>query len=446
VSEGNKNFVAVIGAGPAGLFGARELANQGVQVVLFNRDIKPGGLAEYGIYPDKHIMKDGLRKQFRQVLENENIAYYGNVKIEAKGDLTLDDLRALGFQAILVTAGAQGTKWLGLPGEDLKGVYHAKDIVYSYNKLPPFSLERFRFGPRCAIIGAGNVMVDITRFLIRVVNVKEIISVVRRGPGEVNFTKEEMKHVIGNLDLAAFEDEMGRVLPMLQAANQDPEIGRHKVLDALAKADLKFGNTRFRFEFLTSPVQMLGENGFLTQLEVEDNILVSKDGELKSRGTGHKRTLDVETVIFAIGDKVDESFGLPVASNEFIKNPVPRFPVDNLSYEAFDPKTNSLIQDVFVGGWSRQASEGLVGIARKDGINAAKAVEQYLQTIQPIMSNLEKFEEKMKSLPGPVITNEEIKKLEAVEEAEAQKRGMEEFKFSSNEDMLQAIGLAEATV
>jgi ferredoxin--NADP+ reductase len=154
----------------------------------------------------------------------------------------------------------------------------------------------------------------------------------------------------------------------------------------------------------------------------------------------------VETVIFAIGDKVDESFGLPVASNEFIKNPVPRFPVDNLSYEAFDPKTNSLIQDVFVGGWSRQASEGLVGIARKDGINAAKAVEQYLQTIQPIMSNLEKFEEKMKSLPGPVITNEEIKKLEAVEEAEAQKRGMEEFKFSSNEDMLQAIGLAEATV
>jgi len=446
VSEGNKNFVAVIGAGPAGLFGARELANQGVQVVLFNRDIKPGGLAEYGIYPDKHTMKDGLRKQFRQVLENENIAYYGNVKIEAGGDLTLDDLRAIGFQAILVTAGAQGTKWLGLPGEGLKGVYHAKDIVYSYNKLPPFSHKNFRFGPRCAIIGAGNVMVDISRFLIRVMKVEEVISVVRRGPGEVNFTKEEMKHVIAHLDLAAFEHEMTRVFPVLQAIDQDPEIGRHKVLDALAKADPKFGDTRLRFEFLTSPVQMLGENGLLTGLEVEDNILVANDGELKARGTGHKRMLDVETVIFAIGDKVDESFGLPVASNEFIKNPVPRFPVDDLSYEAFDPKTNSLIPDVFVGGWSRHASEGLVGIARKDGINAAKAVEQYLQTIQPITSNLGKFETKMKSLPGPVITNDEIKKLEAVEDVEAQKRGMEEFKFASNEDMLQAIGLAEATV
>ena len=120
MSEENTHFVAVIGAGPAGLFGARELANQGAQVVLFNRDIKPGGLAEYGIYPDKHTMKEGLRKQFRQVLENENITYYGNVKIETQGELTLDDLRALGFQAILVTAGAQGTKWLGLPGKILR--------------------------------------------------------------------------------------------------------------------------------------------------------------------------------------------------------------------------------------------------------------------------------------------------------------------------------------
>ncbi len=446
MSEGNKHIVAVVGAGPAGLFGARELANQGAQVVLFNRDIKPGGLAEYGIYPDKHVMKEGLRKQFRQVLENENITYYGNVKINANGDLTLDDLRSLGFQAILVTVGAQGTKWLGLPGEDLKGVYHAKDVVYSYNKLPPFSRKSFRFGPRCVVIGAGNVMVDISRFLIREMKVGEVISVVRRGPGEVNFTKEEMKHIVAHLDLAAFDNEMARVLPILQAVDQDPEVGRHKVLDALTKADPKFGDTRFRFEFLTSPVQMLGEDGLLTRLEVEDNILVAKDGVVKSRGTGHTRTIDVETVIFAIGDKVDELFGLPVASNEFVKNPTPRFPMDNLSYEAFDPKTNSLIPDIFVGGWSRQASEGLVGIARKDGINAAKAVEQFLQTIQPVMPDLKVIAEKMKSIPGPVITKDEIKKLETVEQAEAQKRGVEEFKFATNEEMLQAIGLAEATL
>ena len=116
----NQFYVAVIGAGPAGLFGARELANLGARVVLFNRDLKPGGLAEYGIYPNKHTMKNGLRKQFKQVLDVPNITYYGNVTIGENADLTLDDLRALGFQAMLVTAGAQGTKWLGLPGEDLR--------------------------------------------------------------------------------------------------------------------------------------------------------------------------------------------------------------------------------------------------------------------------------------------------------------------------------------
>ncbi len=445
VSESNAHFVAVIGAGPAGLFGARELALQGVRVALINRDIKPGGLAEYGIYPEKHTMKDGLRKQFHQVLDNENITYFGNVRIGANGDLTLDDLRAFGFQAILVTAGAQGTKWLGLPGENLRGVYHAKDVVYFYNKLPPYSQWKFYFGKRCAIIGAGNVMVDVTRFLIREMKVDEVISVVRRGPAEVNFTKEEMKHIIANLDLTAFEAEVRRILPALQAVNQGSDVGRQRVLEALPKADPKFSDTRFRFEFLSSPVRMLGQDGKLTQLEVEDNILVMKDGELKARGAGHKRTLDVDTVIFAIGDKVDESFGLPVSSNEFIKNPTPRYPIESLSYEAFDPATNSLIPDVFVGGWSRQASTGLVGLARKDGTNSARAVLQYLETLQPITPDMEAVSAKMKSLPKAVITKDEIEKLEAVEDVEAQKRGQEEFKFGSNEEMLHALGLAEVT-
>lgn len=81
----NKYFVAVIGAGPAGLFGARELAAQGAHVALFNRDIKAGGLAEYGIYPVKHVMKEGLRKQFRQTLDMAGIDYYGNVTIGTHG-------------------------------------------------------------------------------------------------------------------------------------------------------------------------------------------------------------------------------------------------------------------------------------------------------------------------------------------------------------------------
>jgi ferredoxin/flavodoxin---NADP+ reductase len=431
----NQYLVAVIGAGPAGLFGARELANQGARVVLFNRDIKPGGLAEYGIYPNKHIMKSGLRKQFRQILDLPNLDYYGNVTIGAQGDLTVDDLRALGFQAILVAVGAQGTKWLGLPGEDLEGVYHAKDVVYFYNNLPPFSQKPFRFGKRCAVIGAGNVMLDIAHYLAREKKVDEVIAVVRRGPMEVKFEKKEMEYVIDNLDQAALDEEIKRVTPILEAVNQDPATARASILEALPKALPKVSNTRFRFEFLASPVQMIGDaEGNLTQVELEDNILVRTNGDTKAKGTGNRRQLDVETVIFAIGDKVDDSFGLPVEWNEFVKNPSPRFAVDGISYE-------SPIEDVFVGGWSRQASSGLVGLARKDGTNASKAIWQYLQTKQSVEPNVKAVAEKVKGLNKPVVLKDDIKRLEAAELAEAKKQGLEDFKYSNNDDMLQAIGL-----
>ncbi len=431
----NQYFVAVVGAGPAGLFGARELANKGARVVMFNRDIKPGGLAEYGIYPNKYTMKNGLRKQFRQVLDVPNLDYYGNITVGAQGDLTLDDLRALGFQAILVTAGAQGTKWLGLPGEELEGVYHAKDVVYFYNHLPPFSQKSFYFGKRCAVIGAGNVMLDITHFLAREKKVEEVIAVVRRGPAEVKFEKKEMEYVIDNLDVAALDAEIQRVAPIMQAVHQDPAAARATILEARPKALPKVSDTRFRFEFLASPIRMIGdESGKLKQVEIEDNILVEANGDTKAKGTGNKRLLDVETVIFAIGDKVDDSFGLPVEWNEFVKNPNPRFPVDGISYE-------SPIEDVFVGGWSRQASTGLVGYARKDGTNAAKAVWQYLETKQPVEPNLKAVAVRIKNLNKPIVVKDDLKKLEAMERAEAQKQGMEEFKFDNNDDMLQAMGL-----
>ena len=431
----NQYFVAVVGAGPAGLFGARELANLGARVALFNRDIKPGGLAEYGIYPNKFTMKSGLRKQFRQVLELPNLDYYGNITLGVEGDLTLDELRSLGFQAILVTAGAQGTKWLGLPGENLEGVYHAKDVVYFYNHLPPYSQKTFRFGKHCAIIGAGNVMLDITHYLSREEKVDEVIAIVRRGPAEIKFEKKEMEYVIDNLDQAALAAEIERVTPIMQAVHQDPDTARAAILEALPKALPRSSDTRFRFEFLASPVQMIGdENGKLKQVEIEDNILVEANGDTKAKGTGNKRRLDVETVIFAIGDKVDKSFGLPVEWNEFVKNSKPRFPVDGISYE-------SPIEDIFVGGWSRLASTGLVGYARKDGTNASKAVWQYLQTKQPIEVHAESVTEKLKNLGKPVVLKDDIKRLEAVEHAEAQKRGLEAFKFNNNEDMLQAMGL-----
>jgi ferredoxin--NADP+ reductase len=353
------------------------------------------------------------------------------------GDLSLENLRAMGFDAILVTVGAQGTKWLGLPGEDLEGVYHAKDVVYFYNKLPPYAQKAYRFGKRCAVVGAGNVMVDIAHYLIHHAKVEEVVAIVRRGPVEVKFDKKEMEHVIANLDLAALDEEIKRVTPILEAVGQDPTAARTTLLEALPKADAKNSDTRFYFDFLASPVRMVGdEQNRLVQIELEDNTLALKDGETKARATGNKRLIDVETVIFAIGDKVDETFGLPVEWNEFVKSNEPKFPVEGVSYETGQ-------DGIFVGGWSRQASHGLVGYARKDGINASKAVLQYLQTKSPSGADPQAVSARMKELGKPVITREEIKRLETAEAAEAEKRRLEEFKYATNEEMLSAIGSVE---
>ena len=440
-------LVAVVGAGPAGLFASKILALNGVHVVLLNRDILPGGLAEYGIYYDKLKMKEGLRRQFQQILDLAQIDYYGNITVGETGDISLPELRALGFQAVMVTVGAQGTKWLGLPGEGLVGVYHAKDLVFHYNLLPPYSTREFHIGKRVALIGAGNVMLDIAHWLIRDLKVDEVISVVRRGPNEIKFTREELKYVVCNLDQQKFDAEMERARPIATEVGQDVDEAKDFILSTLPKGLEPVSSTRFSFDFLASPSRIVGDDqGHVTGLEVEDTTLVCEEGEVQARRLGTKRLLDVDSVIFCIGDKVDETFGLPVRRNAFVKNPNPRFPVDGISYEAYDPDLNLPIDRVFVAGWSREASSGLVGVARKDGENGARAVLDYLQAVPHLMnpgSVLDEFEKKLERLNKPIIQKSDLHKLAEVIAEKGEKSGQPGFKFPTNEEMLEAIGCVE---
>ncbi len=443
--ENAKYMAVVVGAGPAGLYASRKLADAGVRVVLLNRDIKPGGLAEYGIYYEKYKMKNGLRAQFKQILAHPGIDYFGNVTVCSPGILSLEDILTSGVQAVLVTTGAQGTKWLRLPGENLPGVYHAKNIVFHYNLLPPFSQKKFLLGKRVALVGAGNVMMDIAHYLVRERKVEEVVVVVRRGPLEVKFTCKELENVAANIDLAALDAELERIAPHLQAAGQDPQAARAAFTDALPKALPRVSDTRLRFEFLSSPVRVLGDwvNG-VSGLKVEENKLVVQDGVIKARGTGISRNIPADTVIFAIGDTVDKNFCLPIFNDGYVTSPSPRFPVEGISFEAFNPDTNQPIERVFLAGWARQASTGLVGYARKDGERAATAVLQYLAT-QPPLPNLEqmvaRFENRLIETHERIVTKEHLARLEEAEKAEMLKRGLEDFKFARNEEMFAAMGI-----
>ena len=438
-----KLHAAIIGAGPAGLFAAQKLESLGYGVALFNRDIKPGGLVEYGIFLEKYKIKNGFRNQFQQIINSENVKYFGNVTIGRNGEFGINDLLAWGFDAVLVAAGAQATKLTNLPGEQLKGVYHAKDLVYHYNKLPPFSTKPFAIGKRIAIIGAGNVMTDIAHYLINYCNVEEIVVVIRRGPAEVKFDQKEVLPIIAHLDMDDLNAEIDRVSPAMRAIGQDPDAAKHKVTVTLEKACPVEHPGRIIFRFLHSPIEILsGQNGAVTSVKLEKNSLELNGDRTVSRGTGEVVEYAVDNVIFAIGDLVSDDLELPMQSNGIQKSASPKFPIEGINFEVGDAESGQSLPGVFFAGWSRNPSTGLAGIARKDGVFAAAAVDQYLQSCPDKKGvDADEVKKRLDDLGIGHVGKDNLKVLEAAEKREAEAKGLEEFKFSTNVEMLKTMGL-----
>ncbi len=435
--------VAIIGAGPTGLFAARELACKGVNAVLFNRDIKPGGLAEYGIYPDKYRLKDGLRAQFNDILSQPNVFYYGNVTIGTDQAWSLDDLRRAGFSAVLVTSGAQGTKWLNLPGEKSLGVYHAKEVVYHYNHLPPYSSRQMKIGKRVVVIGVGNVMADIVRYLTTQPQVEEITTVARRGLAEVKFEKKELEPIIGCLDRADFEQEVQRITPVMEAICQMPKAESEMIEAAYDECPTKLSRPIWRLRFLYSPTKILAAaDQSVSGIQLEENTLELHEGETKAIGSGKWIELPADTIIFAIGDKVSGDLALPMLGNEYAKNPTPLYPIEGTSYEVFDAAHPENEKGVFVAGWARKPSTGLVGQARRDGTYAARAILAYLAA-EPDGHHIDipALAPQLAQNGYLPVTKTALQTLAAAEKARAEQLGLPEFKFDTNEEMFQAMKL-----
>ena len=433
--------VFVVGAGPAGMFAAQKIALAGHQVVIVNRDIKHGGLAEYGIYLVKDKMKSGLRKQFAKVLSLPNVHYFGHVPVGTKQALTVDDLRAFHPDAIVFSVGAQGTKKLGLHGEDAKGVYSAKDFVYFYNSLPPFASQDFSTGKKVAIVGMGNVMVDIARWVLfdnpnR--QTEELTIVARRGPFEAKFDEKEIKYVEHNLDRNELNAEMQRVAERVAAVGQD--IGKAgDVFSILQHTDVPQTKPVMKFRFLCSPKEIVkGADGRICKLIVTENLLVKKGEGTAAKATDQTVALDIDTMIFAIGDVHDPNLGLPMGPEGYSTKPVPG---DERSlYQVADPQTGAEMEGHFVVGWARRASDGLVGIARHDAEVGATHVLNYLAS-QPDKgaAAIETIESTLRARNIQVVNKTELALLGKAEEKEAQERGLTYFKYSDDTSMLRAI-------
>ena len=252
---------------------ASSLAKAGHEVIILNRDIKFGGLAEYGIFPAKLKLRGGLKKQYWELLERPNVHYFGNVSIGKGKDLTVEDVRSLGASAVVFSIGAQGTKAIGVEGDSAKGVFHAKDVVYHFNRLPGFGDRPFEMGNHVAVIGAGDVMVDISHWLIRYKKVERVTAIVRRGPVERKYNpKEILRGLCATWMWEGIAREIARINDRLAAVGQNAD----EVLKALTDEFTKCEREGQR-----------DKDGFPSSLRLPKRILV--DGNNRVRGLENGR-------------------------------------------------------------------------------------------------------------------------------------------------------------
>ena len=444
---GHAHLIIIVGAGPAGMAAANLLSKAGHEVVILNRDIKFGGLAEYGIFPSKLKLRGGLRKSYWEIIERPNVHYLGNVSVGRTKDLTIEDLRSLEASALVFATGAQGTKTIGVEGDAATGVYHAKDVVYHFNRLPGFSERPFEMGRRIAVIGVGDVMVDIAHWLIRYKQVEQVTAIARRGPAERKYNPKEIRAICSNIDRAALAQEFARLRPRLEAVGQNPDEILKGMTDEFTKCEPLTSPTKMGFRFLASPRRVLTDaQNRVRGVQIEETKLEPKGQDFAAVGLKEFSEFPCDSVVFAVGDRVDETVGLPYKNGVFVTNPTSTGnDPDDALFQAYDEASGQVIEGVFLTGWARKASEGLVGIAKRDGEWCTEVLVRYLESRPPRERStnervLRQLRTMLQARAVQAIDVESLRILEAIEKEQSMARdSIGEFKFPSNELMLTLI-------
>jgi ferredoxin--NADP+ reductase len=289
----------------------------------------------------------------------------------------------------------------------------------------------------------GNVAIDIAHwFLVDAPQKPETVTVVaRRGPFEAKFDKKEFAFVEHYLDREAFQAELQRIRPQLEAVGQDISKVAEDNFPILGKPRVEPpGPGRLVFRFLSSPCSIhVDDAGRINRLRVTENMLFERDGGIACKATNKIAELTVDTMIFAIGDVADPSVGLPYGSDSYLINPDSSDP-QRAAYEVYDSERCCAMEGVYVVGWARKASEGLVGIARHDAEVGAAHVLKYLESA-PEKESLspEEIKQKIEAKGVRVVDKNDLEYLARAEAEQAAARGLAWFKFSQDDAMLAAI-------
>ncbi|MBB5213178.1 molybdopterin-dependent oxidoreductase [Microbulbifer hydrolyticus] len=387
---------AVVGAGPSGFYTAEAILKSmpTATVDIFEKLPTPFGLVRYGVAPDHPRIKS-VSASFERIAESPQVRFFGNVKIGQ--DLSTKELKSL-YHAVVYATGGSKSRALTIPGADLGNIFGSSEFVGWYNGHPDHqALSPDLSAHRAAIIGVGNVALDIARILtlphadlaktdiadqslmaLRDSGIKEVCLLARRGVAQAAFTPKELEQLVGiesldivvdpsDLDLDA-ESEADLSKPEFSEARQNIALLRDIAQRPLSKNP---ATRRIRLMFLSSP-ESIEESAGSKQLRFVRTRLERNGRRINAIPTGEQHTLDVGLIINATGYRGEPVEGLPFDERRGV--------ISNNS-----ARVNPEDGNEYVAGWIKRGASGVIGSNKHCATETVTQLTSTLpETLDPI--------------------------------------------------------------
>ncbi len=381
--------VAIVGAGPAGIYAADILRKTersfDVEIDLFERLPAPYGLVRYGVSPDHPRIK-GIINALKDVLDAGTVRIFGNVNYGT--DITLEDLKKH-YNAVIFATGAIRDADLNIPGIDAEGSFGAADFVSWFDGHPDFPRDWTLDGESVAVIGNGNVALDISRILakqaddllkteipenvyegLKASKVTDVHVFGRRGPTSVKFTPLELRELgeQADVDMVVYDEDFDYDDAAREAIATNKQI---MVIDRTLQSWRQRptvnnqpgeAKRRLHLHFWAKPVEVKhDENGRVSALVYERT---APDGQGGAVGTGELRELPIQQLYRAVG-----YFGSPLEGIPFDKK---HGVIPNREGQVLSQKNNEKLPGVYATGWIKRGPVGLIGHTKSDAMETIR--------------------------------------------------------------------------
>ncbi|XP_034264598.1 NADPH:adrenodoxin oxidoreductase, mitochondrial [Pantherophis guttatus] len=452
--------ICIVGSGPAGFYTAQHLLkhHKQTQVDIYEKLPVPFGLVRFGVAPDHPEVKNVINT-FIQTAHSDRCSFSGNVTVGK--DVTVEELQAA-YHAVVLCYGAEDNRTLGIPGEDLEGVYTARTFVGWYNGLPENrNLKPDLNSETAVILGHGNVALDIARILLSPLEilrktditeesfsalasskVRRVYLIGRRGPLQVAFTIKELREMINLLSVRPFLDPAD--FRDLGDAIKDIPRPRKRLTELMTKTALEeppeevggrwaSASKEWRLKFLRSPLEVLptmdGKRARAIQLAV--NRLEGAGDSVKAVPTGEIEELRSGLIFSSIGYK-----SLPID---------PAVPFD--SKRGLIPNNSGRVlgaPGLYCSGWVKRGPTGVIITTMNDSFDTAQSVLEDLQSgalqLSSAKEGFDLVSQILQSRGVHPVSFSDWEKIDAVEVTRGKLAGKTREKIVDQEEMLELIG------